>query len=101
MTEIIKGLPKIKERNSTNGMFAKGREVAEAVLAAGPGHHAERSFHVEKGDVGQGFSEMGAFQGGAKAFSTKNGGKLTVVRRLQPAGETTIYVINKGGKTNT
>jgi hypothetical protein len=86
--EVIKGLPDIKPRNSTNGQYALGKAAALKVSKAGPGHHSVTSF-----DSGSD-AEVSSFTAGARATADGVVAGLVVSRRKMPLGSINVYVIH-------
>lgn len=84
MSEVVKGLPNIKPRNTTNGQYAKGKESAMKVLDAGPGHHSVTSFDANED------AAVSSFTAGARNSADS---KLTVSRR-KADGSINVYVIH-------
>lgn len=87
MTEIKKGIPELVPSNSN---FKRGREAANKLAEAGPGHHSVTEFSIEEGK-----EDLNSFVGGCNYVCRKHGDTMKVVRRTdRTKGIMKVYVIN-------
>lgn len=86
MTEIHKGIPDFVGPNAN---FKRGRQAANDIANAGPGHHTVVEF-----DIRENPDDIKSFLGGAR-YVQRNHSTIKVARRTDSkSGVIKVYIIN-------